>query len=192
VLDLNYANLPWDYLILQTPEENFARLVEVQGSNDAREWQRHIQSETYRFHTERFDLEKKSLQFPEARQRYVKLIIYNYDDPPLRLGRIEVHGVDKELVLQNQANWNFRLFYGNPLATPPRYDIDRVKSYLNLDNLPKAALAAELANPEYRLRRQAGPWTEVHPVIYWGALILLVLSLGTYIMRLLTKTKTDG
>ncbi|HVN82676.1 MAG TPA: hypothetical protein VMW38_27075 [Terriglobia bacterium] len=122
----------------------------------------------HRFHTEKFDLEKKSIQFPEARQRFAKLIIYNYDDPALHLNRIEVRGVDKELVLQYQANWNVRLLYGNPMITPPRYDIDRIKSYLNLDNLPKAALAAEAANPEYRLRRRAGPWTEVHPVMYWG------------------------
>ena len=192
VLDLNYVNLPWDFLTLETPEENYARLVEIQGSNDAREWQRHLQSDYYHFHTAKYDLEKKTFQFPEAHQRYAKVIVFNYDDRALRLEGIEVQGVEKELILRSQPDTVYRLYYGNPFAVPPRYDIDRVKNYLNLDSLPKLTLGAESANQEYRIRRRAGPWTESHPVIYWGALILLVLSLGAYILRLLAKTKPDG
>src|SRR5262245_16160479 len=34
VLDLSYDNLPSDFLMINTPEENFFRTVEIQGSNE--------------------------------------------------------------------------------------------------------------------------------------------------------------
>ena len=38
VLDLSYDNLPADFLMIDTPEENFFRTVEIQGSNDLKTW----------------------------------------------------------------------------------------------------------------------------------------------------------
>jgi hypothetical protein len=192
VMDLGYPNLPWDYLTLATPEENFSRLVEIQGSNDGKEWRRHLQSEFYRFRTPKYDVEKKTFQFPEARHRYVKVIIYNFDDPPLRLEGMEVQGSNEELVFQAQPDQTFWLYYGNPLAVPPRYDMNKTKNYLNLKTLPSAKLAQETANRSFNPKRFRGPWTEAHPALYWGILIFLVLSLGTYILRLLTKAKINS
>jgi hypothetical protein len=192
VMDLGYPDLPWDYLTLATPEENFSRLVEIQGSNDGKEWRRHLQSDFYRFRTPKYAVEKKTFQFPEARHRYVKVIIYNHDDPPLQLQGMEVQGSDKELIFQAQPDQAIWLYYGNPQAVPPRYDIDKTKNYLNLENLSRASLAKETANRNFDSKRLQGPWTEAHPALYRGALILLVLSLGTYILRLLTKAKINS
>ncbi len=192
MLDLNEPHMPWDILTLETPEENFSRLVEIQGSNDGKEWQRHLQSEFYRFRTSKYDVEKKTFQLPEARHRYVKVIVYNYDDPPLRLERIEVEGVEKELVFQAVPGRALRLYYGNLQAVPPRYDAGKIKNYLSLKDIPAATLRGETPNPEFNPERLRGPWTETHPFLYWGMLILLVLSLGAYILMLLSKTRTDG
>ena len=63
---------------------------------------------------------------------------------------------------------------------------------LNMESLLKAKLGVEAANREFSPGRQRGPWTEAHPVFYWGVLTLLVLSLGAYILKLLTKVKIDG
>jgi hypothetical protein len=190
VLDLSYQNLPSDFLILETPEENFSRLVEVQGSNDQKIWQTQAQSEFYRFRTAKYSVEKKTLLYPEARHRYLKVIVYNHDDPPLKLGAFEVQGIEKHLIFQFDRSRQYSLYYGNANAQAPQYDIQRVKNYLSVDSLPRALLEGQKDNHDYRPRGRKRPWTETQPVLFWGVLILLVAGLGTYIVRLMTKVKT--
>jgi hypothetical protein len=177
-------------LTLETPEENFSRLVEIQGSNDLKEWQRHLQSEFYRFRTTKYEVEKKTFHFPEARDRYLKVIIYNYDDPPLRLASFEVQGIAKDLIFQSESNREYFLYYGNGQASAPHYDVERVKNYLKIETLPRVKLAGENPNRDFVPHVPQKPWTESRPMLFWSVLVLLVLGLGSYIVRLMTKVKT--
>jgi hypothetical protein len=190
LLDLNYRNLPSDFLVLETPEENFSRLVEISGSNDLKNWQRHLQSEFYRFKTSKYDVEKKSFRFPEARSRYLKVLVYNYDDPPLRLGNIEVHGIAKDVIFQAESNRQYFLYYGNEQASAPHYDVERVKNYLNTDTLARVRLSGENLNRGFVPKTPQKPWTERWPILFWGILVFLVLALGAYIVQLMKKVKT--
>jgi len=190
LLDLNYQNVPCDFLLLETPEENFSRLVEIHGSNDLKNWQRHLQSEFYRFKTSKYDVEKKSFRFPEARSRYLKVIVYNYDDPPLRLGNIEIRGIPKDVIFQPEPNRQYFLYYGNDHAPAPHYDMERVKNYLNIDALARVRLSGENRNREFVPETLQKPWTERWPILFWGILIVLVLVLGAYIVQLMKKVKT--
>ncbi len=191
VLDLSYRNIPSDFITIETPEEKFSRLVEIQGSNDLKNWQRHLQSEFYRFRTSRYDVEKKTFQFPEARHRYLKVIIYNYDDPPMRLDRLEVQGIEKDLIFQAEPGRHYSLYYGNEEALAPRYDMERVKKYLNLGAIARVRLARENLNREFVRRVPRKPWTETQPVLFWGILVLLVVSLGGYVITQMSKTKAQ-
>jgi Protein of unknown function (DUF3999) len=189
-LDLSYEKLPSDLLTIKTPEQNFSRRVEILGSNDQKTWQSLLQSDLYRFRTAKYSVEKETLHFPEARHRYLKVIIHNQDDPPLKLEALEVQGIEKDLIFQFQPGRQNSLYYGSPNAQAPKYDIERVKSYLNLDSLPRAQLGVESENRDYRPSSPKRPWTETQPILFWVVLILLVTSLGTYILRLMTKVKT--
>jgi Protein of unknown function (DUF3999) len=190
VLDLTYRRLPSDFLMLETPEENFSRLVEILSSNDLKAWQTQAQSDFYRFRTSRHSVEKKTLHFPEARHRYLKVIVYNHDDPPLKLTSFEVRGIEKDLIFQFQPGRQYWLYYGNPTALAPQYDIERVKSYLGVEGLPRARLGPQAENAGYRPSGPRKPWTETQPVLFWSVLILLVLGLGAYIFRLMMKVRT--
>jgi hypothetical protein len=190
LLDLNYQNLPSDFMVLETPEENFSRVVEIQGSNDLKDWQRHLRSEFYRFKTSKYDVEKKSFRFPEARSRYLKVIIYNYDDPPLRLRNIEIRGIAKDLIFHAEPGRQYFLYYGNEHALAPRYDMERIKNYLNIDGLARVRLSSENRNQEFVSKAPQKPWSERRPFLFWGVLAFLVLALGAYIVQLMKKVKT--
>lgn len=190
ILDLKYQNLPADFLTVETPEENFFRFLEIQGSNDAKDWEPCERGDLYRFRTEKYSVEKKTLRVQEVRYRYLKLLVYNHDDPPLKLTAFEVQGVEQDLILQVQSGRQYFLYYGNPRVQAPRYDIERLKSYLSTESLSRVRLSGESANSAYRIPRVERPWTETQPVLFWGVLILLVLGLGTYIVRLMAKIKT--
>jgi Protein of unknown function (DUF3999) len=189
IFDLGSRNIPCDLLVLETPEENFSRLVEIQGSNDRKNWQRHLQSEFYRFKTSKYDVEKKTFRFPEARSRYLKVIVYNYDDLPLQLSKFEAQGIPKDVIFQAEANRHYFLYYGNEWAPAPRYDLGRVKNYLNLETLARVKLSSESINHEFVSSASRRPWTERWPVFFWSVLVFLILVLGAYIIQLMRKVK---
>ncbi len=190
VFDLGYRNVPCDLIVLETPEENFSRLVEIQGSNDQKNWQRHLQSEFYRFKTSKYDVEKKTFRFPEARSRYLKVIVYNYDDLPLHLNKVEVQGIPKDVIFQAELNRRYFLYYGNELALAPHYDMDRIKNYLTIETMAEVTLSGESINREFVSTASRRPWTERWPVFFWSVLVFLVVALGVYIIQLMKKVKT--
>ena len=189
VLDLSYENLPADLLTINTPEENFWRTVEIQASNDLKTWENAQQGDLYRFQTTKYSVEKKSLRLQEMRCRYLKLLIYNHDDPPLELAAFEVQGVEENLVCRVQPGRNYSLYYGNLRAHSPRYDFERLKSYLSLEIIPAVYLGAETKNGSYKPSGPTRPWTERQPVLFWGVLVLMVVGLGSYVVRLMMKVK---
>jgi len=190
VLDLSYENLPADFLKINTPEENFSRMVEIQAGNDLKLWENPQQGDLYRFRTDKYSVEKETLRFPEVRCRYVKLLVYNHDDPPLKLAAFEVQGVEEDLVCRTQPDRRYALYYGNPQAHAPRYDFERLKNYLSLETIARVRLGSESENDSFRPSRPKRPWTERQPFLFWGVLVLMVFGLGAYIVRLMMKVKT--
>ena len=190
VLDLSYENLPADFLLIDTPEENFSRMVEIQAGNDLKTWESSEQGDLYRFRTDRYSVEKKTLRFPEMRCRYLKLLIYNHDDPPLKLAAFEVQSVEEDLVCRTQPDRIYLLYYGNPQTHAPRYDFERLKNYLSLETIPRVRLGTESENLSFRPSGPKRPWTERQPFLFWGVLVLMVFGLGAYIVRLMMKVKT--
>ena len=190
ILDFGYENLPVDLLAVNTPEENFSRMVEVQAGNDLKSWESSQQGDLYRFRTDKYSVEKETLRFPEVRCRYLKLLIYNHDDPPLKLAAFEVQGVEEDLVCRTQPDRRYSLYYGNPRAHAPRYDFERLKNYLSLEAIARVRLGSESENDSFRPSGPKRPWTERQPVLFWGVLVLMVFGLGTYIVRLMMKVKT--
>ena len=190
VLDLSYENLPADFLKINTPEENFSRMVEIQAGNDLKLWENPQQGDLYRFRTDKYSVEKETLRFPEVRCRYLKLLIYNHDDPPLKLAAFEVQGVEEDLVCRAQPDRRYSLYYGNPQAHAPRYDFERLKNYLSLETIARVRLGSESENDSFRPSRPKRPWTERQPFLFWGVLVLMVFGLGAYIVRLMMKVKT--
>jgi hypothetical protein len=190
VLDLSYENLPADFLLIDTPEENFSRMVEIQAGNDLKTWEISEQGDLYRFRTDKYSVEKKTLRFPEMRCRYLKLLIYNHDDPPLKLAAFEVQSVEEDLVCRTQPDRIYSLYYGNPQAHAPRYDFERLKNYLSLETISRVRLGAESENRSFRPSGPKRPWTERQPFLFWSVLVLMVFGLGAYIVRLMMKVKT--
>ena len=190
LFDLKYQNIPFDLLQVETPEENFSRLLEIWVSQDGKDWQRKLQSEFYRFRVSRFSSEKKTFTFPEARRRYMKVVIFNRDDPPLRLTSFEIQGVEKDVIFQPRSGRQYWLYYGNPQGAAPQYDLARLSAHLPMADLQQGDLGREAVNPEYAPLPPWKPWTERYPVFFWTILVFLVASLGVYVVRLMLRAQT--
>jgi len=162
---------PIDRLTLTTPERNFQRTVEMQVRNESGQWTRWAQGTIFNFNTPSSHESKLTLDLPEIATGEFRLIFQNLDSPPLAIIRVTGEGYRRLLVFR-QSDRKTYLFWGNPLARPPRYDLTGIiLADLHLDRLPVATQGPALANPKFAGNRARLPFTER----YKYALYLLVM-----------------
>ncbi|MBI4658136.1 MAG: DUF3999 family protein [Verrucomicrobia bacterium] len=113
----------------------------------------------------------------------------NGDNPPLELENFRLFlSVTRLLFKAAEAP---ALYYGNPSAMMPRYDLSLVAHKLLASDKALAALGTEET-----LRKEGwaegGPLTGVRGWIFWGVLVLVVGGLMAVIARLLPKPPATG
>lgn len=140
------------------------------------------------------------VQTPERKQWDLSL---NFDSPPLSdtLILTTVNGDNPAIELENfrlfhpatrilfkaKTDDDLMLYYGNPAATAPRYDLNLVANQLLAAEKSPATLVAE-----QQLKRAS--WVEGRAagkggVVFWGILGLIVVGLLFVISRLLPKAQ---
>ena len=137
VLDLGSRGFPTNRISLTTSQENFYRRVKWEGSHDNRLWTLLRRSENlYVFNTPKFVGSQLSISYPESRYRYFRLTIFNEDDSPLPVTDALASGFLRKLIFSGDPGGSYRLYYGNPDAEPPSYELEHVFPYLVTENLP--------------------------------------------------------
>ncbi|MFZ5571475.1 MAG: DUF3999 family protein [Thermodesulfobacteriota bacterium] len=116
------------------------------------------------------------------------LDIDNGDNPALDIGAVRISYRANRLLFKASPGEDARLYFGNPTAPPPRYDIDLIAGHFLSAAKNKASLAP--------LERQGPPsWQEKYRFgekavwLFWIVLAGLVAGLLVIISRLLPKAK---
>lgn len=117
----------------------------------------------------------------------------NGDNPPIELAAVQAAFPVARLLFQMEATaadpagaGGLALYYGNPAALVPRYDLALVAGQILAAEKWVALLGAEEPTP-------AGGWTARFfgsigsGAVFWGALVLVVIGLFAIIARLLPK-----
>jgi hypothetical protein len=120
-----------------------------------------------------------------GRERVLRLRIHNRDDAPLALGAVSVFVPVERVAFDAAPGHRYLLRYGDPALPPPHYDLARTAG----DPALFAARAAEasLGPPqEVPAVGAAGPpWTERHPALLWGGLLVVVAAMAGLTWRAL-------
>jgi hypothetical protein len=130
-----------------------------------------------------------ALSFESAPQSNLLVLeTENGDNPPIELRQFTAFYPATRLLFKANPDEQLFLYYGNPGAAPPRYDLSLVASQL---------LAADkmIATPggEQQLGKNSWRANEVPGrggVLFWGMLALVVVVLLSIISRLLPKTQS--
>ena len=149
ILDLGSRGIPTHRLSWQTSAVNFHRNVDIEGSNDMENWQRRGGAAVYSYDTPRFVGHRLEVDFPESFNRYYRLRIQNRDNPPLALESISLFGVERKVIFKARPEGDYTLYYGNPEAPRPSYDLERVLPYFGTAGLPVATLGPHQVNPAF-------------------------------------------
>ncbi len=190
VVDLGSAGIPTHKITLFVNDRgNFSRSVYLFGSLDGQSWSRVGQGYLSQIETAKWSGGNLSIDYPESTYRFYKVSIQNFDDAPLHVAnRVEVTHILRTIVFEAQPGSAYRLYYGNPVAYAPKYDLARYFEYLETTALPEARLGAERENVDYLAPTPpVVPFTERNKVplnVTLALLVLLAVALiGWYIWK---------
>ncbi|MCX6715487.1 MAG: hypothetical protein NT077_00535, partial [Candidatus Taylorbacteria bacterium] len=118
--------------------------------------------------------------YPTAKTRYLRISIVNDDNRPLVIASTAlVEGPIVSAIFETRPGESYRLYYGNPSAYQPTYDIARISTYIETNLLPLATVGSESANSLYVApAAPVIPYTESHRGLLNGLLVLIVIILA--------------
>ncbi len=191
LLDGASAGFPANSITLDIPQRNFHRSVSLEGSDDLEAWHIVQSNETlYDFDTPKFVGSDRSIGFGEARYRYYRVAIANEDNPPLPVAGARAGGFLRKLVFSAGSGASYALYYGNPDASAPSYDLERIFPYLVTEGLPVAGLGPHTPNPAFAVPAPPPiPFTERYPWLLPTVVAIAALLIGAFLASIVRQLK---
>ena len=193
-LDLGARRLPVSRIVFETPEENLARSVQFQTSDDSKHWTPAGGGFIFRYKTDRYREERLGVEIPEAFGRFVRITVVNGDDPPLAMVRFVVQGRPRYVFFPFKAGQQYRVFYGNRNARPPQYDYANVFRRVDRRAAIEARMGDPQPNPRFIATREAEtapPWVQRNQWVLYVALAAAVIALAIVAMRALRRPPSE-
>ena len=179
--DIGFPGSPHDQLDLKINTREFYRSVEVESSADSQKWRTVARG----FLTRAEDLAAETVAFPEQWDRYVRVRIFNHDDPPLEIRQLVLSAERRVVEFPAEVAGQYWLYYGSAGARQPSYDFEQTRPAGRASQL--VSLGGEEMNPAYRAAEK--PWTDRHPGALYGVLAAAILIMGFIAVRLLLKLR---
>jgi len=114
--------------------------------------------------------------------RFLRVRIYNGDDPPLRLREVQGEAVVRSLLFSATQGRRYSLYYGYSRAKQPKYDLAQLLPRLEQVRVSTATLGAEERNPAFTTKGAPGPGKGTRRLLLAGALAL-VLGVLIWLIR---------
>jgi hypothetical protein len=168
---------PIDRLVIATPDRNFQRLVEVQVKGDTGEWEPWTRGSLFSFDTPTVHESHLVIETPEIAAREFRLVFRNLDSPPLSISGVSGEGYRRLLVFKQQGAQKLYLFWGNPRAEVPRYDLAGIISKQRLHEIPVGTLGEVRANPQFAGNDARLPLTERYRYLLYGVMVVAIVGL---------------
>jgi hypothetical protein len=182
ILDLVYNNIPAKEIKLKFSSDRYHRNVWVFGSNDADDWQRINSGVIYMYNKEN---KNSVISLPETGNRYLKLIIYNQDDSPLKIENISIKASRRFIYFNAKEEKEYYLFYGNPAAKKPIYEFERLLPFMESEKSFVADLGGEQFNPDFSRIKEV--IKEDETFFIWPMIVFVVIALGFLIVKSLKR-----
>lgn len=191
VIDLGKKGWPTSNITLVSPDENFNREIVIYESSDKSNWRRVGQSYIFNYNTPKFVGANPEVGYSETNQRYLKLEIFNGDNRPIAITGLSAKTILRSIVFQYDfidSSVGYRLYYGNPKANFPEYDLAKFFPYLDTGVYYDAVLSDEQVNSYYqKIAPPLPPLTERIPYLVPGVLVLAVAMMSVIVLRFMKK-----
>jgi len=184
VLDLALPNIPHDRIRIDTGTLSFHRAVELEYSDDGKDWRVLTRGVLYQVPGE----QSLSISFRERRERFMRLRIFNGDNAPVPVPRVYAETLRRVMKMPPYPQGDYMLYFGNPKARPPEYDLGAILARQAPGPETSAQAEKWAPNPAYiPPPGEAKPWTDRYPGLLYGILGLAILVMGFVTIRLMRK-----
>ena len=177
IIDLGTKGYQIDHIDLKTNSPNFYRRVEIYESDNAKEWSLLTSDRICDYQWPGYQACSNSISVHRNTGRYLKAVISNQDSPPLDV-RAEVYGETPKL-LANLTAGNYKLWYGNPRAGQPQYDLGQFSGMIDKIGLDNISPGPEQINPDYK--EKISPENSKH--LLNATVIIAALVIGFIILK---------
>ena len=191
LVKLPKANLPLTRLTCVTTTPLFQRSMTLaaeetdeRGNTFYRQLGSGTWTQTLDRKTKEFSLRLDSV----ARSDTLILETENGDNPPVELEKFTAFYPATRILFKAKADNELFLYYGNPRASSPQYDLSLVANQLQAADKKTASLSSEqqLKKSSWRENEVSGQGG----IVFWGMLAVVVIGLLVIISRLLPKSQS--
>ncbi len=193
------ARVPCDRLILDIDNPSFSRPYEIEAGDDPQNLRLVASGEL----TRRADDELKPIVIPFHREEHVRrlrLLITDFSNQTLTISAIQAGAPARQLIfeLKETPAHPLRLYFGNPKATPPRYDFEKeLEARLSTEStgteraMPiRVGIGQVSNNPNYQ--PEPVPLTERVPWLIYLVLAISSVALALVLFRLARSAVPSG
>jgi hypothetical protein len=184
-------SFPVDRLLITTKESNFQRSVTVEAKNRKGAWEPVATGVIYSFDSPGLHSSQLSIAVPELSAREFRLVFRNHDSPPLTISNVSGEGYRRILVFKNHPERKLFLFWGNPSAVKPQYDLAGAVTTEAAGRLPLATLGQERDNPAFAGDKARMPFSERYRVVLYLVVILAIAGLLFMQYRVFRRISAD-
>jgi hypothetical protein len=180
-------------ITLEAADRNYNRRAVIEVSNDKTNWTYIGQGSISNIRTSLFEGFSNRIDYAEQNARYIRASIVNDDNQPIEIeGTATIEGPVISAIFETRPGETYSLYYGNPSANAPTYDIARIASYIEENKIPVATLAPEVVNSAYIAPKgPTVPFTESHKWLLNVLLVLVVFVIGFSVVVHLRNYKKD-
>lgn len=150
VLDLGHPNRPVERIQFEVENASYARRVSVYGRNsEQEEWQAVGGGEIHALPDDRNDRIRLN-----ARHRFLRVLIYHYDDLPLEIRSIRLTAVPRYLVFEAASESPASLYFRAWDMAAPRFDLRKRVADGEIDRVP----VVDIGDAQPNARIKINPW----------------------------------
>lgn len=178
ILDVIYKNIPKKEINLKFSSDRYHRNVWVFGSDEAEDWQFLSSGVIYLYNKENMN---NIISLSESRNRYLKIFIYNQDDPPIKIDDISIKINQRFICFPVKSNTKYYLFYGNSYAERPLYEFEKLLSFMETEKKVLLDLGDEQLNEKFSMIKEVIMKEETF--LIWSMIAFVIIALGYLIFK---------
>jgi len=190
VADRGVSGVPTGKISFKINGDNFNRGLVIYSSKDKDKWNYIGQNYIFRYNTPKFKGENLTINFPETSERYLKISILNKDNSSLAVSNIITSSIYRDIVFVSTSGNTYRVYYGNPNARYPEYDLEKYFQYLDVEHAQVASLSVQKENNSFIAPIEPQkPLSERIPYLFSTVLVFVSLFLVVLVYQFLKSSR---
>lgn len=126
------TSLPFSIIEFESDEPYYYRKIKLYVSDDQKDYQYLTEANIYKVRLDDLKEEKNRINFPAKKYKYLKILIENKDNRPLKIKNINLKWIQKDIYfIPAEDEFEYQIYFSNKNIGKAEYDFNK---FLNQSN----------------------------------------------------------